>query len=214
MFYGLEPRPETGVGNDVAACALELRTKIGTLSPLLGIDIFGLANLSMAAVRQGLPGDADFMDFLPLRWDGSLGLGARITDHTGIMALVSYVNDGNTVISAQRFAFTLEVGTFPPVPRRQALALNPHGRPCRRSAFFRKRRRAKGNRRGLDDRGGRRSVRKEGIQEAIELVDGRYVDLQDKAVLAGHPVALHDLGDLARKLGDLRQLPGLGRMRT
>ena len=112
MFYGLEPRPETGVGNHVAACALELRTKIGTLSPLLGIDIFGLANLSMAAVRQGLPGGADFMDFLPLRWDGSLGLGARITDHTGIMALVSYVNDGNTVISAQRFAFTLEVGTF------------------------------------------------------------------------------------------------------
>jgi NTE family protein len=112
MFYGLEPRPETGVGSHVAAGSLELRAKLGALSPLLGIDIFGLANLSAAAVRQGLPGDIDFIDFLPLRWDGSLGLGARITEHTGVMAAVSYVNDGNTTLGAQRFAFTLEVGTF------------------------------------------------------------------------------------------------------
>jgi NTE family protein len=112
MFYGLEPRPETGVGNHVGAAALELRWKLGAVSPLLGIDIFALANVSVAAVRQGLPGDPGFLDFLPLRWDGSLGLGARITEHTGVMVVVSYVNDGNTTISAQRFALTLEVGTF------------------------------------------------------------------------------------------------------
>lgn len=112
MFYGLEPRPETGVGDNVIACALELRARIGALSPLLGIDIFGIANVSVAAVRQGLPGSVDFIDYLPLRWDGSLGLGARITEHTGVMAMVSYVNDGNATISAQRFAFSLEIGTF------------------------------------------------------------------------------------------------------
>jgi hypothetical protein len=28
------------------------------------------------------------------------------------MAMVSYVNDGNATISAQRFAFSLEIGTF------------------------------------------------------------------------------------------------------
>jgi NTE family protein len=112
MFYGLEPRPETGVGSHLAAAALELRAKLGSLSPLIGIDIFALANVSAAAVRRGLPGDPDFMDFFPLRWNASLGLGARITDHTGVMAALSYVDDGNTTLSAQRFAFTLEVGTF------------------------------------------------------------------------------------------------------
>jgi hypothetical protein len=100
------------VGNHVGAGALELRWKVGALSPLLGIDIFALANDSVAAVRQGLPSDPGFLDFLPLRWDGSLGLGARITEHSGVMAVVSYVDDGNTTISAQRFAFTLEVGSF------------------------------------------------------------------------------------------------------
>jgi NTE family protein len=112
MFYGLEPRPETGVGNHVAAGALELRYELGSLSPLLGIDIYALANLSAAAVRQGLPGDVDFVDFFPLRWDASLGLGARITEHTGVMAALSWVNDNSTTISPQRLAFTLEVGTF------------------------------------------------------------------------------------------------------
>ena len=63
-------------------------------------------------IRKGLPGDVDFVDFFPLRWDASLGLGARITEHTGIMAALSWVNDNSTTISPQRLAFTLEVGTF------------------------------------------------------------------------------------------------------
>jgi NTE family protein len=112
MFYGLEPNPAMGMGNHVAALALELRMKLGTISPLLGIDFFGLANFSMAAVRQGLPGNADFIDFLPLRWDCSLGLGAHLTDHLGIMLAFSFVNDGNVPLNPRRFAFTLEVGSF------------------------------------------------------------------------------------------------------
>jgi hypothetical protein len=107
MFYGLEPNPVMGMGNHVAAFAVELRRKLGTISPLLGV-----ANFSVAAVREGLPGDADFIDFLPLRWDCSLGLGAHITDHLGAVAVVSFVNDGNVPLSPQRFAFTVEVGNF------------------------------------------------------------------------------------------------------
>ena len=112
MFYGLEPNPAMGMGNHAAALALELRMKLGSISPLLGIDFFGLANFSVAAVRQGLPGNVDFIDFLPLRWDSSLGLGAHITDHLGVMAAFSFVNDGNIPLNPRRFAFTLEVGSF------------------------------------------------------------------------------------------------------
>ncbi len=109
MFYGLEPRPQTGTGNHIGALALELRVKLGALSPLLGIDIFTLANASVAAVRQDQVED---IDFLPLRWNGSLGLGARITDHTGVLIAASYVNDGNETLTPQRFALSLEFGTF------------------------------------------------------------------------------------------------------
>lgn len=112
MFYGLEPQPAMGEGDNVAALALELRAKLGRLSPLLGVDIFGIANVSAAVVRQGVPGDIDFINFLPVRWDASLGLGARITERLGIMAVASYVNDGNTTLSPQRFALTFEAGTF------------------------------------------------------------------------------------------------------
>jgi hypothetical protein len=109
MFYGLEPRPATGMGNHVAALALELRGKLGAISPVLGIDVFGLANVSVAAVRQGLLGN---LDFPPLRWDGSIGIGARLAEHAGAMGAVSIVNDGNTTLASPRFAFTLELGTF------------------------------------------------------------------------------------------------------
>jgi outer membrane protein assembly factor BamA len=112
MFYGLEQNPAMGMGNHAAALAVELRMKLGTISPLLGVGFYGLANFSAAAVRQGLPENADFIDFLPLRWDCSLGLGAHITDHLGVLAAFSFVNDRNASLGSQRFAFTLEVGSF------------------------------------------------------------------------------------------------------
>jgi NTE family protein len=112
MFYGIEPNPAMGMGNHAAALALELRMKLGTISPLLGVEFYGLANFSMAALRQGMPGDADFIDFLPLRWDCSLGLGAHVTDHLGVLAAFSFVSDGNSLLGPRRFAFTLEVGSF------------------------------------------------------------------------------------------------------
>jgi NTE family protein len=112
MFYGMEPLPAMGTGNHVIAGAVELRVKLGTISPVLGGEVFGLANLSTAAVRQDLPGGPDFIDFLPLRWDGSLGLGLRIGEHTGIMAAASVIDDGNATLGPQRFAFSLQIGSF------------------------------------------------------------------------------------------------------
>ena len=112
MFYGLEPLPAMETGNHVAAGAVELRIKLGTISPVFGGDVFALANLSAAAVREGLPGDIDFIDFLPIRWDGSLGLGLRLFEHTGIMVAASVINDGNTTLGTQRVAVSIQVGSF------------------------------------------------------------------------------------------------------
>lgn len=112
MFYGLEPLPAMGTGNHVAAAAIELRVKLATISPVFGGDVFGLANFSAAAVRQDLPGEVDFIDFLPVRWDGSLGLGLRISEHTGIMAAAGLVDDGNATLGSPRFAFTIQIGNF------------------------------------------------------------------------------------------------------
>jgi NTE family protein len=112
MFYGLEQNPSSGMGNHAAALGLELRMKLGSISPLLGVEFYGLANLSAAAVRQGLPGNPGFIDFLPFRWAASLGLGAHITDHLGVLAALSFVSDGNAVLGPRRLAFTMEVGSF------------------------------------------------------------------------------------------------------
>ncbi len=112
MFYGMEPLPAMGTGNHVAAGAIELRVKLGTISPVFGGDLFALANVSGAAVRQGLPGDVDFIDFFPARWDGSLGLGLRISEHIGVMTAASVISDGNVTLGSPRFAFSIQIGSF------------------------------------------------------------------------------------------------------
>ena len=53
-------------------------------------------------------------------------------------------------------------------------------------------------------------MQEEAVQDAVELVHGWEVDLQDEAVLAGHAVALHDLRDRLGQSGDARQLAGVG----
>jgi hypothetical protein len=55
---------------------------------------------------------------------------------------------------------------------------------------------------GVDDRGGRAAERREVVQDRLELLDRAEVQLQEVAVLAGDPVALGDLGQLAGDLGD------------
>ena len=93
MFYGLESRSERGTGNDVAGLGIEARAMVGRVSQLLGGDLFALANLSAGAARvTGDPGRG----FLPLRWNASLGVGARLSSNAGLRITAGVVADGNS----------------------------------------------------------------------------------------------------------------------
>jgi NTE family protein len=108
MFYGLEARPDREIGNHAAALAIELRANLGRISALLGGDLFGIANLSVGSTRVT---DDPLTDFLPLRFNGSLGMGARITRSFGALAVVGLVSDSNA-IHPIRPALTFELGTL------------------------------------------------------------------------------------------------------
>ena len=42
-------------------------------------------------------------------------------------------------------------------------------------------------------------MQQEAIEEAVQLVHGREVDLEDEAILTRDAVALHDFGDASRQ---------------
>jgi hypothetical protein len=111
MFYGLASRSDRALGNSVASMAIELRTRVGRLNSipsLLGGDFFMLANLSLGSARiTGEPNN----DFLPLRWNGSLGLGGRLGDHFGMLLTAGLIGD-EEMLAAVRPALSLELGTF------------------------------------------------------------------------------------------------------
>jgi len=106
IFHELEARPERGLGNHVGALGLELRSRLGRLNALVGGDVFGLVNLSVGAVR--VTGDPS-SDFLPLRWDGSLGLGLRMGRGFGALLSAGLVVDGNR-FESWRPGLCLELG--------------------------------------------------------------------------------------------------------
>jgi NTE family protein len=108
MFYGLEPRPERESGDHALGAGLELRFRLGRLNPLLGGDIFALANLSVGAAR--VEGDPD-NGFLPLRWNPSFGAGARLSRGFGALLSLGLVMDGN-LIAPVRPALGLELGSL------------------------------------------------------------------------------------------------------
>src|SRR5690349_10071820 len=70
----------------------------------------------------------------------------------------------------------------------------------------RQRQRPGWHRRRLDERGRRRAVEEEAVEEAIELVHRREVNFENEAVLAGDAVALDDFGDLPGEFGDPGEL--------
>jgi NTE family protein len=107
MFYGLEPRPALESGNHVFGLGLELRDRVGVINPLLGGDIFVIANLS-----AGTAYDADYPNssFLPLRWNPSLGLGVRVTRRFGALLAGGLVVDQNP-LAPVRPALSLQVGS-------------------------------------------------------------------------------------------------------
>ena len=108
MFYGLEPRPEKESGDHVLGGGAELRVLVGRLNPLLGGELYALANLSVGAAR--VEGDPD-NDFLPLRWNPSLGMGARLGRDFGILVALGLVADGNP-IAPLRPCLSLEIGSL------------------------------------------------------------------------------------------------------
>src|ERR1700742_2086724 len=63
---------------------------------------------------------------------------------------------------------------------------------------------------GLDDRGRRLAVGGEAIDDLLEVLDRAHVELHVEAVLAGHAVALDDLGSVLRDLRDGRNLARRG----
>jgi NTE family protein len=98
MFYGLEPRPAFESGNHVLGLGLELRERVGRINRLLGGDLFVVANLSSGtAYENGNPDSG----FLPLRWNPSLGMGARIAHGFGILLAGGVVLDRNPLASVR-----------------------------------------------------------------------------------------------------------------
>jgi len=87
---------------------LELRARIGELNELLGGDLFAFANLSAGAAKVE---DDPSVDFLPLRLDATLGIGARLSATFGFLVAASAISDGNPDASF-RPALTVEIGTF------------------------------------------------------------------------------------------------------
>jgi NTE family protein len=108
MFYGLEPRPERESGDHAAGAGLELRASVGRINPILGGELYAIANLSAGSAR--VEGDPD-NDFLPIRWNPSLGMGARFGRAFGALVAVGLVADGNP-IAPIRPALSLELGSL------------------------------------------------------------------------------------------------------
>lgn len=113
MFYGLEPDPGLETGDHVAGLALEGRYRLGQLSRLFGGDLYALANVSAGAAK--LSSD-ETSGLLPLRWNPSIGLGARIGPNLGLRAMGGLVVDENP-IAPLRPAFSLELGSLEGLPQ-------------------------------------------------------------------------------------------------
>lgn len=109
MFYGLNGNETQGKGDSVAGIGLELRKKIGLLNPVLGGDVFLVANASL--------GTADWygeslVDFLPLRYSATFGLGLRLGDELGVFGGAGVVGLSGKI----RPAVTLMIGSFEDKP--------------------------------------------------------------------------------------------------
>ncbi|HOV94710.1 MAG TPA: hypothetical protein PLT87_07515, partial [Spirochaetales bacterium] len=94
-----------GTGDTVAGIGIEIRHRIGKLNPILGGDFYAIANFSLGTTDWY--GD-DTVNYLPLRWSGTVGAGARLTNQLGAFAGVGLVGSG----SGLRPALTLLVGSF------------------------------------------------------------------------------------------------------
>jgi NTE family protein len=108
MFHGIEARPDREIGNHVAGLGVEAALRIGRLNAMFGGDVYALANLSAGAAKVT---DDPSADFLPLRWDGCVGLGTRIYQHFGALATLGFVYDANN-LAPLRPALSIEIGSL------------------------------------------------------------------------------------------------------
>jgi outer membrane protein assembly factor BamA len=105
MFYGMTAGEPQGTGDTVAAVGLELRHRVGKINPVLGGDFYGIANFSLGTTDWY---GEDTVNYLPLRWSGTIGAGAKLTNQLGGFAGVGLVGSAGTL----RPALTLLIGSF------------------------------------------------------------------------------------------------------
>jgi len=105
MFYGINSAEPQGTGDTLAGVGLELRHKIGRVNPILGGDLFLIANASLGT--SDWYGDST-VDYLPLRWAGTLGAGLKVNSRLGVFAGAGLVGLSNSI----RPALTIMIGSF------------------------------------------------------------------------------------------------------
>ena len=105
MFYGMAGGEPEGTGDTVAGIGIEIRHRIGKLNPILGGEFYAIANFSLGTTDWY---GEDTINYLPLRWSGTVGAGAKLTNQLGAFAGVGLVGSG----SGLRPALTLLIGSF------------------------------------------------------------------------------------------------------
>jgi hypothetical protein len=106
MFYGLNSTELQALGNTALGLGLELRRKMGQINPILGGDLFLMANASIGATDQtALPST---VSFFPLRYSATIGGGVRLTGEFGVMGSVGIIGISNAI----RPALSVMIGSF------------------------------------------------------------------------------------------------------
>jgi NTE family protein len=109
MFYGIGYSSYDSVGNSVVAGALEYRHRIGLANSIVGGDIVALLNGSVGSIVQY--DEPTTYSMVPLRYSVSLGIGAKIARHFGVMAAMSLLGNLDST-QPLTVALAVEMGSF------------------------------------------------------------------------------------------------------
>jgi NTE family protein len=109
MFYGVGYQTTLNTGNDVLALGLEYRYRIGRINSLMGGDVFLFGNTSVAGLTQ--QSDPATYDMFPLKFDVSLGAGARLSREFGLMTGVGFLGNLNETQNLG-VSFFIGLGSF------------------------------------------------------------------------------------------------------
>lgn len=109
MFYGVGYQTSLNTGNDVVALALEYRYRLGRINSLMGGDVFIFGNTSVAGVTQ--QSDPATYDMVPLKFDISIGGGARVSREFGFMTGIGLLGNLNET-QPLGVSFFIGLGSF------------------------------------------------------------------------------------------------------